>query len=151
MRRGKGMARRLGILTGALLTSTAALAEVATDGTLGRRVRLAGKDVEVGADLGRVRGRNLFHSFERFGVARGGRVTFTGPGGIDNVVSRVTGGEPSRIEGTLASRVPGADLWLVNPSGIVFGPGARLDVPGSFHASTADEVRFEDGAVFNAR
>src|SRR3712207_8778702 len=70
---------------------------------------------------------------------------------IDNVISRVTGGEASRIDGTLASRVGKADVWLVNPSGIVFGPGARLDVPGSFHASTADEVRFEDGEVFSAR
>src|SRR3712207_1294734 len=70
---------------------------------------------------------------------------------IDNVISRVTGGEASRIDGTLASKVGKADVWLVNPSGIVFGPGARLDVPGSFHASTADEVGFGDGAVFSAR
>jgi filamentous hemagglutinin family protein len=126
-------------------------AEVATDGTLGRRVRLTGPEVEVGAELGRVAGRNLFHSFERFGVEAGGRVTFTGPSGLDNVVSRVTGGEASRIDGTLTSRVPGAAVWLVNPSGILFGPGARLDVPGSFHASTADELRFADGAKFSAR
>jgi filamentous hemagglutinin family protein len=145
-------AHRLGALlaAAALVWPVVASAEVATDGTLGRWVRLTGPDVEVGADLGRVRGRNLFHSFRRFGVEAGGRVTFTGPGGLDNVVSRVTGGEASRIDGTLASRVGRADVWLVNPSGIVFGPGARLDVPGSFHASTADEVRFEDGAAFSA-
>ncbi len=151
MRRGRGMPCRLGILAGALLTSTAALAEVSTDGTLGRRVRLTGKDVEVGAELGQTRGGNLFHSFQRFGVERGGRVTFTGPGGLDNVISRVTGGETSRIDGTLASRVEGAGVWLVNPSGIVFGPGARLDVPGSFHAGAAAEVRFPDGTAFGAR
>src|SRR5215208_5862857 len=151
MRQDRGTACRLGALAAALLSSTAALAEVSTDGTLGRRVRLTGRDVEVGADLGQVRGRNLFHSFERFGVERGGRVTFTGPSGLDNVISRVTGGEASRIDGTLASKVGKADVWLVNPSGIVFGPGARLDVPGSFHASTADEVRFSDGAAFSAR
>jgi filamentous hemagglutinin family protein len=130
--------------------SGATLAEVATDGTLGRKVKLTGRDVEVGADLGRVRGKNLFHSFERFGVPTRGKVTLTGPGGLDNVISRVTGGEPSSIDGTLASRVPGADVYLVNPSGIVFGPNARLDVPGSFHASTADEVRFEGGVAFSA-
>jgi filamentous hemagglutinin family protein len=142
---------RLGALAAACLASAPASAEVSTDGTLGRRVRLTGREVEVGAELGRLRGRNLFHSFERFGVERGGRVTFTGPRGLDNVISRVTGGEASRIDGTLASRVEGADVWLVNPSGIVFGPGARLDVPGSFHVSTADELRFEDGAAFSAR
>ncbi len=124
---------RLGALVATLLAGTASsavLADVATDGTLGRRVRLTGKQVEVGADLGRVRGKNLFHSFERFDVPTKGKVTFTGPGGLDNVVSRVTGGDASRIDGTLASRVPGADVYLVNPSGILFGPNARLDVPG---------------------
>ena len=80
----------LGVLAAALLTSAAApaMAEVATDGTLGRRVRLTGRDVEVGADLGQVRGRNLFHSFERFGVGAGGRVTFTGPDGRRSACSR---------------------------------------------------------------
>jgi filamentous hemagglutinin family protein len=146
---------RLGRL-GALATagagvdgSVAALADVATDGTLGAG-EAHRQNVEVGADLGQIRGRNLFHSFERFDVERGGRVTFTGPSGLDNVVSRVTGGEPSKIDGTLASRVPGADVYLVNPGGIVFGPGARLDIPGSFHASTADELRFSDGVAFSA-
>jgi filamentous hemagglutinin family protein len=149
-RGGKRGSARLDALAAAALIPGAALADVATDGTLGRKVRLTGRQVEVGADLGRVRGGNLFHSFGRFDVPGEGRVTFTGPAGLDNVVARVTGGEPSSIDGTLASRVPGADLYLVNPSGILFGPGARLDVPGSFHASTADELRLQDGTVFSA-
>jgi filamentous hemagglutinin family protein len=127
-----------------------AAAEVATDGTLGAKVKLTGKDVKVPARLGQVRGKNLFHSFARFGIETGGRVTFTGPDGLANVIGRVTGGEASSIDGTLASTVPGADLWLLNPAGILFGPNARLEVPGSFHASTADELRFADGAVFSA-
>src|SRR5688572_27910709 len=138
-------------LTAALLGSTAALAEVATDGTLGKKVRLTGKDVRIGAELGQIREKNLFHSFERFNVESQGKVTFTGPKGLDNVISRVTGGERSSIDGTLASEVEGADVWLVNPAGILFGPNARLDVPGSFHASTADELRFEDGVKFSAK
>jgi filamentous hemagglutinin family protein len=125
-------------------------AEVATDGTLGGKVRLTGKDVTVPARLGQIRGQNLFHSFERFGVPTKGRVTFTGPDGLKNVIGRVTGGERSSIDGTLASKIQGADLWLLNPAGILFGPHARLQVPGSFHASTADELRFADGAVFSA-
>jgi filamentous hemagglutinin family protein len=136
-----------------LLTTTSlspALGQVATDGTLGPKVNLSGNDIEVGANLGQIRGQNLFHSFERFGVQTNGKVTFTGPGGLNNVISRVTGGQTSTIDGTLASTVPGADIYLVNPSGVVFGPNARLDVPGSFHASTADELRFKDGAVFSA-
>ena len=123
---------------------------MATDGTLGPRVTLSGSDLNVGAELGQVRGRNLFHSFERFNIDTGGRVTFTGPDGLRNVISRVTGGERSSINGTLASAIPGADFYLLNPAGILFGPNARLDVKGSFHASTADELQFADGAVFSA-
>ncbi len=125
-------------------------AEVVTDGTLGPRVVLGGPDVTVGADLGQTRGANLFHSFQRFNIDTGGRVTFTGPDGIKNVISRVTGGERSAIDGTLASAVEGANFYLLNPAGVLFGPNARLDVKGSFHASTADGLRFADGAVFSA-
>ena len=117
---------------------------------MGAAVTLNGIDVTVGADLGTTRGSNLFHSFERFGVRSGGSVTFTGPDGLDNVIGRVTGGDASTIDGLLRSRVPGADLWLINPAGILFGSGARLDVPGSFHASTAGNLRFADGAIFSA-
>ena len=41
-------------------------------------------------------------------------------------------------------------LFLLKPSGIFFGAGHRLDVKGSFHASTADYLRFSDGGVFYA-
>jgi phage baseplate assembly protein gpV len=33
----------------------------------------------------------------------------------------------------------------------MFGPSAMLDINGSFHASTADVLRFADGAVFSTR
>ncbi len=60
------------------------------------------------------------------------------------------GGAHSDIDGTLASTIPGADLYFINPAGVLFGPNASLDVQGSFHVSTADEVRFADGAAFSA-
>ena len=104
-----------------VLPLLAARADVATDGTLGPRVTLSGADLNVGAELGQVRGGNLFHSFERFNIDTGGRVTFTGPDGLRNVISRVTGGERSSINGTLASAIPGADFYLLNPAGILFG------------------------------
>src|SRR4051812_48144300 len=150
MVRAGQLAQLLATLAFWLSTGTA-LAEVATDGTLGRKVTLGGRNVTVGADLGQVRGKNLFQSFERFDIPSKGNVTFTGPKGLDNVISRVTGGKPSDIDGTLASKVPGADVYFVNPAGVVFGPNARLDVPASFHASTADELRFKDGARFSAK
>jgi filamentous hemagglutinin family protein len=151
MARRRGCSGLLGLAVGTtLLWPLAGSAEVATDGTLGAVVRLTGRDVKVPARLGQRRGRNLFHSFERFGIETGNKVTFTGPDGLKNVISRVTGGAPSKIDGTLASTVRGADVWLLNPAGILFGPNARLDVKGSFHASTADELRFEDGKAFSA-
>src|SRR4051812_6724883 len=113
MARRRGYVRGLLTLTAmsaALLGPAAARAEVATDGTLGTKVRLTGKNVTVPARLGQIRGPNLFHSFERFGVPTKGRVTFTGPDGLENVIGRVTGGEPSSIDGTLASKIRGADL-----------------------------------------
>jgi large exoprotein involved in heme utilization and adhesion len=61
------------------------------------------------------------------------------------VIGRVTGGAASAIDGTLRSTIPAADLYLVNPAGIAFAPGAQLDVPGSLHAGAADAVDFEDG------
>jgi filamentous hemagglutinin family protein len=136
--------------TGACLLAATGAADVVTDGSLGPKVRLSGPAVAVGHELGRTRGRNLFHSFARFDVATGQQVVFTGPDGLDRVISRVTGGVASSIDGFLRSRVPGADVYLLNPSGILFGPNAVLDVPAAFHASTADALRFGDGAELAA-
>src|SRR5262245_4170690 len=100
----------------------------------------------IGPELGEQRGSNLFHSFASFGIGENETATFTGPDPIDgpqsvsNVISRVTGGDPSEIDGTLRSTIPGADVWLLNPGGVMFGEGAQLDVPGSFRASTGDSV-----------
>jgi len=133
-----------------LLPAGPAGAQITTDGTLGPAVSLSGPAVEIGAGLGRREGANLFHSFREFSVGNGQIVTFAGPDAIRNVVSRVTGGDISRIDGTPRSMVGQTDLFLVNPAGVVFGPGAQLQVPGAFHVSTADELRFSDGAVFSA-
>ena len=126
-----------------------ARAEVVTDGTVGSRVRLSG-DFEIGSALGRRAGGNLFHSFEKFSLGLGERATFSGPSDITTIISRVTGGERSDIDGTVASAIPGADFVFFNPAGVMFGPGARLDLQGSFHVSTADELRFADGVRFSA-
>jgi filamentous hemagglutinin family protein len=137
-------------LLAALLTALPVQAQIVTDGSVGPKVSLQGGEIKIGAGLGSRRGDNLFHSFEKFGIATGQTATFSGPGDIKNVISRVTGGEISNIDGTLASRVGQADLYFLNPAGVVFGPNAKLDVPGSFHVSTAHELRFTDGARFSA-
>jgi filamentous hemagglutinin family protein len=91
-------------------------------------------------------GVNLFHSFGTFNLGSGDTARFTADPALatQNVVSRVTGGVPSSLFGTLRSEIPGADFFFLNPAGIVFGPGAQLDVPGSFHASSADRLSFVD-------
>jgi len=70
---------------------------------------------------------------------------------VQNIISRVTGGNPSSIDGTLRSTIPNADWYFLNPYGIMFGPNAKLDVQGGFHASTADYLRLSDGGRFEVR
>jgi filamentous hemagglutinin family protein len=125
-------------------------ADIATDGTVGPVQTLAGPNFSIGTELGAIRGTNLFHSFQTFNIHIGESATFTGPNSIDNVISRVTGGKISTINGLLRSEVGHADVYFINPSGVVFGPNAQVDVPGAFHVSTADELRFEDGVAYNA-
>jgi filamentous hemagglutinin family protein len=146
-----GSARALCCALGfALLPAGPAGAQVVLDGTAGPSGALPGPDFAIGADLGTRSGDNLFHSFSRFDVETGGSATFSGPDAIRHVIGRVTGGTRSTIDGALRSTVAGADLWLINPAGMLFGPNASLDVQGSFHVSTADELSFADGARFSA-
>ena len=125
-------------------------AQVSLDGTTGPVGALAGPNYQIGAELGTQAGNNLFHSFQDFSLGTGESATFSGPIEIANVVSRVTGDNPSDIDGTLRSTMPNADFYFINPNGVAFGPNATLDVQGSFHVSTADELRFNDGQVFSA-
>lgn len=98
---------------------------------------------------GAIRSNNLFHSFSEFGVYEGQRVYFANPTAIDNIISRVTGGTLSNINGTLGV-LGNANLFLINPTGIIFGPNAVVDVRGSLTASTANQVVFDNGYAFSA-
>lgn len=139
-------------LVGVLLLSSVSSSqgEVVTDGTVGPQRNLSGPNYLIDPGLGTTRGANLFHSFQTFNINAAESATFTGPDTIANVISRVTGGEVSNIDGLLRSEVGKADFYFINPAGVVFGPKARVDVPAAFHLGTADELRFEDGAVFSA-
>ncbi|NEO82198.1 filamentous hemagglutinin N-terminal domain-containing protein, partial [Moorena sp. SIO4G3] len=139
-----------------LLAATTALGQITPDNTLGNESSLVTPNVNVKgnrADLiegGAIRESNLFHSFSDFNVAQFGRVYFTNPAGIQNIITRVTGTNISNILGTLGVQ-GNANLFLINPNGIFFGPNSRLDLGGSFFGSTADGVLFEDGTVFSAK
>jgi filamentous hemagglutinin family protein len=129
--------------------SFAVHAEVVLDGTLGASGALPGPDFVVDASFGQQVGSNLFHSFESFNLNSTESANFTGPADISNVISRVTGGQPSFIDGILRSFVPNADLYFLNPQGIMFGPNAALNIPGSLYASTADYLKLGETGRFD--
>ena len=137
-----------GAIVGFLLSVSHA--EVILDGTLGSSGPISGPDYMISDDLGQLKGSNLFHSFGIFNVNTGESATFTGPGSVENILGRVTGGSASIIDGRLSSQIPGANLFLMNPRGLMFGPNASLDLTGSFHATTADYIGLADGGRFDA-
>jgi filamentous hemagglutinin family protein len=144
------MKKHIIILT-LILFQSSLRADIVTDGTLGPHQNLSGPDYLIGADLGQQQGPNLFHSFQSFNLNLGETAIFAGTDSIHNILARVTGGYQSEIDGTLFSAIPNVNLYFLNPYGIVFGPNARLDIPGSFHASTADYLRLGNNGYFSAR
>lgn len=122
-----------------------------TDGTTGTVVNpLPGSEFEIRG--GTAAGRNLFHSFDQFSVPNAGRVIFFNDNGaIKNVLNRVTGTSTSRIDGmiTTAGLSPNFNLFLLNPNGILFGPGGELNIGGSFLVSTGQGIQFGNQGVFS--
>ena len=127
------------------------LAQVIPDNTLGAESsRITNIDqLRERIDGGAIRGGNLFHSFLEFNVGEGRGVYFANPTGIENILSRVTGGNASHILGQLGV-LGNANLFLLNPNGIIFGQNASLDIQGSFHATTADGIKLGENGFFNA-
>jgi filamentous hemagglutinin family protein len=123
-------------------------AQIAPDGTTATQVNTPdGNNFDING--GDTAGGNLFHSFGNFSVPTGGSANFLNSPEINNIISRVTGGNVSTIDGLIKAS-GSANLFLINPAGIIFGQNARLDIGGSFLGSTADSLLFGDGTEFSA-
>ncbi|MBD2493899.1 S-layer family protein [Nostoc sp. FACHB-280] len=123
-------------------------AEVKPDGTLGTAVAPGSVSNSYNITGGTAVGNNLFHSFSQFSIPAGGSATFSSNSSIQNIFSRVTGGDVSDINGSITTN-SGVNLFLLNPAGIIFGKHASLNVGGSFVGTTANSIKFADGKEFS--
>ena len=151
----KLLANGLATISAIAFSRDCTLAQITPDGTLGAEGSVITPNVTINnlpAELiegGATRGVNLFHSFSEFNVGEMQRVYFANPTGIETIFSRVIGDTSSNILGTLGVN-GAANLFLLNPNGIIFGQNAQLDIRGSFVASTANRFIFPDGSEFSA-
>lgn len=128
---------------------SAAIAQIIPDATLPLNSQVAPGCTVCPIEGGTIRGNNLFHSFTQFSIPTGGQALFNNPVSIQNILTRVTGSNLSTIDGLIQANGT-ANLFILNPNGIVFGQNARLQIGGSFVASTANAIQFGDQGFFSA-
>ena len=122
-------------------------AQIIEDGTLSTEVNTE-NNLDFTVNAGEKRGDNLFHSFQEFSIPNNGSASFDNAVTIQNIITRVTGSSISEINGLIQTNGT-ANLFLLNPNGIIFGENASLDIGGSFIGTTAESLLFEDGTEFS--
>ncbi len=136
-----------GLISGLFLGISSATAQVTSDNTTNTTVNQSGNNFDILNGI--QKGNNLFHSFKEFSIPTGASATFNNSTDVVNIINRVTGGNISNIDGLIKSQ-GNANLFLINPAGMVFGENARLDIGGSFFGSTASSILFKDEFEFSA-
>ncbi|NCQ42223.1 MAG: filamentous hemagglutinin N-terminal domain-containing protein, partial [Cyanobacteria bacterium] len=123
--------------------------QIITDGDTATIVTKNGDRITIDGNTLSRDGKNLFHSFREFGLSQQQIATFLTNPNIQNILTRVTGGNPSYINGLIQVVGGNSNLFLMNPAGIVFGQGASINVPADFTATTATSIGFNNG-ILNA-
>jgi len=145
----KGITFLPGFISGLLTLGIVlpAFSQVTSDNTTNTTVKLDGNKFNI--INGIQKGNNLFHSFKDFSIPKDGSAVFENSNDITHIINRVTGGNISNIDGLIKAN-GNANLFLINPAGIVFGKNASLNIGGSFFGSTAESILFKDGFEFSA-